>query len=210
MIILVNGGHASEFPAEIDAMHRLRAKVFSDRLGWDVRVQDGRERDEFDSLEPDYLIQRSVTGDVIGCVRMLPSLGPNMLRDVFPQLAPGGVPALPGAWEASRYCIDADAGAATARGLRHATFELFAGMVEFGLHRGLTEVLAVVDLRMEKILSRAGWPLDRFAPPQQVGVTQAVAGVLEVSRASLQAIRARGGISGPVLWMPFADQQEAA
>jgi len=33
----------------LDAMHRLRAKAFQDRLDWDVDVQQDSEVDEFDS-----------------------------------------------------------------------------------------------------------------------------------------------------------------
>jgi acyl homoserine lactone synthase len=210
VIILVNGGRAGDFPTELKAMHRLRARVFSGRLGWEVEVADEEERDVFDALQPDYLIQRAPSGAITGCVRMLPSTGPNMLRDVFPQLAgPTPIPASPMIREASRYCVDHAAAGGTSNGLRQMTYELFAGMVEYGLVYGLSDVLAVTDLRMERILARAGWSLRRFAPPRQVGVTEAVAGTLEVSRESLQAIRDRGGLTGPALWMPFSDAEAA-
>lgn len=210
MIILVSGSQVPTFASELDEMHRLRARVFSDRLGWDVRVVDGRERDHFDALHPDYLLQRSPDGTLTGCVRMLPTMGPNMLRDVFPSLAGGTIPAAPKVWEASRYCVDHQAAGASAAGLRQSTFELFAAMVEYGLYRGLDAVVAVTDLRMERILNRAGWTLDRFTPPQQMGVAEAVAGTLSVDYATLNRIRERGGLNGPALWMPFSDQRVAA
>ena len=48
MLKLIEGSYASFFPKEIDAMHRNRAETFSDRLGWEVVVKDGYERDVFD------------------------------------------------------------------------------------------------------------------------------------------------------------------
>lgn len=37
--------------------HGLRARVFADRLGWDVKVVDGLELDAFDILMPTYIWQ---------------------------------------------------------------------------------------------------------------------------------------------------------
>lgn len=41
----------------LEQHHRLRARVFSDRLGWAVCVLDGLESDAFDDLEPTYIIR---------------------------------------------------------------------------------------------------------------------------------------------------------
>jgi hypothetical protein len=45
MLKLIEGSYASFFPKETDAMFRNRAEMFSDRLGWEVTVKDGYERD---------------------------------------------------------------------------------------------------------------------------------------------------------------------
>ncbi|HEV7437641.1 MAG TPA: acyl-homoserine-lactone synthase, partial [Pseudorhizobium sp.] len=39
--------------------HRLRARIFADRLGWDVDVVDGQEKDAFDALQPTYILALS-------------------------------------------------------------------------------------------------------------------------------------------------------
>jgi N-acyl-L-homoserine lactone synthetase len=49
------------------------------------------------------------------------------------------------------------------RGLATVPYELFAGMIEFGLSRQLTDIVSVTDARMERILRRAGWPLRRMS-----------------------------------------------
>lgn len=90
----------------------------------------------------------------------------------------------------------------TAGGLAQATYELFAGMIEFGLAKDLTRIVTVTDTRMERILRLATWPLSRIGEPKCVGKTEAVAGFLEISHASLLRIRSRGRLSGPVLWQP--------
>ncbi len=129
-----------------------------------------------------------------------------MLRETFPILLDGApAPASPTIWESSRFALDLhpDAPKPT-RGLATATYELFAGMIEFGLSRHLAEIVTVTDARMERILRRAGWPLRRIGKPQALGSTLAVAGYLETSIESLARVRSAGGIQGPVLWAPVA------
>ena len=96
MLKLIEGSYASFFPKEIDAMFRNRAETFSDRLGWEVVVKDGRERDVFDDANPLYLVSVDPdTEEYWGSLRLLPTTGPNMLRDVFPQLLDGDISRAP-------------------------------------------------------------------------------------------------------------------
>lgn len=206
MIHLITRTHYGEFVEELAEMHRLRYRVFKGRLGWDVQVSGGMEIDGFDALHPDYLLQRGPQGQVRGCVRLLPSTGPTMLRDVFPVLLDGQpAPASPTIWESSRFSLDLEPDAPKAVGVASATFELFAGVIEFGLWRRTTEIVTVTDARLERILRRAEWPLRRIGQPKALGTTLAVAGYLEVSPDSLARVRAVGGLKGPVLWAPVVN-----
>lgn len=184
-------------------MHRLRRRVFSDRLDWKVSVSDGMEIDQYDALTPTYLLGVD-RRDVVACVRLLPTTGRNMLADTFPVLLDGdAAPKSTSIWESSRFCVDTQNVAATAEnGLREATFLLFAAMIEWGLQRELEAIATVTDLRMERILRRAGWGLDRLGEPRQIGATKAVAGLLPVTDDALGAIRAAGKISGPAIDTP--------
>ncbi len=204
MIQLITSDSYGEFVDELAQMHRLRYRVFKERLDWEVEAAGDMEVDEFDALHPAYLILRDYAGRVLGCVRLLPSTGPTMLRDAFPVLLDGkAVPSRPDIWESSRFALDIHRdGIKAAAGVAAPTYELFAGMVEFGLARGLSKILTVTDLRMERILRRATWPLDRLGSPRSIGVTMAVAGYLDVSQAALGRLREAGGLSGPVLWAP--------
>lgn len=178
-------------------MHRLRRRVFKDRLDWTVSVSDGLEADQYDDLSPIYLLGVD-RQDVVGCVRLLPTTGRNMLADTFPVLLDGrAAPTSTRIWESSRFCVDTKNVAATAvNGFRKATFLLFAAMIEWGQQHDLQAIATVTDLRMERILRRAGWGLDRLGEPRQIGATKAVAGLLPVTDDSLGAIRSAGKISG--------------
>ena len=52
MIIVIDALNRTRFAPLLDAVHKLRARVFDGRLGWDVHIRDGREVDRFDALDP--------------------------------------------------------------------------------------------------------------------------------------------------------------
>lgn len=204
MLHLISPDRYQDFQDELAEMHRLRLRVFKERLDWNVQADGDREVDEFDALGPVYLLQRDNNGQVRGCVRLLPTTGPTMLRDKFPALlGEQPAPELASVWESSRFALDVSANAPKAAGgIAKATYELFGGMIEFGLSRGLSEIVTVTDVRIERILRRAAWPLERLCDPVQLGNTVAVAGFLEVSCTSLSRVSSMGGLKAPILWAP--------
>jgi acyl homoserine lactone synthase len=201
MLQLINPECYGEFIDDLAEMHRLRYRVFKERLGWDVEVSGDMEIDEFDACRPAYLLQTDDEDRIQGCVRLLSTTGPTMLRDTFPALLDGqAAPASDAIWESSRFGVDlCTREAKTAGSIARATYELFAGMIEFGLMRRLTDIVTVTDARMERILCRARWPLKRLGAPRPIGKTIAVAGYLEVSRERLRSVRQAGGLSAPAI-----------
>jgi acyl homoserine lactone synthase len=205
MLLLITPDRYGSFSDELTQMHALRYRVFKERLGWDVETAAGVEADSFDALKPTYLLLHAM-GAVSGCVRLLPSLGPTMLRDVFPVLMEGAnAPSAPDIWESSRFALEQAHIDHGARAVARSTYELFAGMVEFGLSRKLSSIVTVTDVRVERILRRAQWPLKRIGAPRRIGNTKAVAGHLEISAAALIRLRTGGDLRGPVLWRPVID-----
>ncbi|WP_262047364.1 acyl-homoserine-lactone synthase [Bradyrhizobium sp. Bra78] len=206
MMQLITSNYYGQFTDDLGEMHRLRYRVFKNRLDWDVQISGDMEVDGFDALHPAYLLQRADDGRIQGCVRLLPSTGPTMLRDTFPVLLDGThAPVSQTIWESSRFALDIRPDAPKANhGLASATYELFAGMIEFGLARQLTDIVTVTDARMERILRRAGWPLRRIGTPRHLGNTLAVAGYLEISFQALVRVQTAGGLRGPALWAPVA------
>lgn len=121
----------------------------------------------------------------------------------FPALLDGRSAPSREIWESSRFALDAVPNLTkTAGGLARATYEMFAGMIEFGLSQSLTDMVTVTDVRMERVLRRAGWPLARIGEPVMLGATPAVAGYLKVSVESLIRVRSNGDLKRPALWAP--------
>ena len=201
MILAVLPEDRARFAAELYQMHQLRYRVFHERLGWEVTTAGDSEFDRFDTLKPIYLLRLAADGHVNGCARLLPSTGPTMLRDVFPVLlGDTQMPSDPLIWESSRFAADATGDAKEQmRMVGQITIELFAGLCELGLAMGWSQVVTVTDLRLEKLGARAGLRFERYAEPRQIGKTQAVAGFGRVDQETLDAVRAFGGLTGPVL-----------
>jgi acyl homoserine lactone synthase len=198
MIRVVTKDNAERHVGSLYQMHRIRKAVFKDRLGWDVTVSGEFEVDEYDALGPSYLLSIDRYGTLIGCVRLLPTTGPNMLRDIFPSFVTNAaVPRGERVWEASRFAVSRNTTAAEA-GLSQTTYDLLIGVLKFGLSNGISTIVCVVDLRMERILRRAGWQLERLGPAHRIGSTIAMAGQLDVSAQILRRLEARVGLAHAV------------
>ena len=179
MIRIVTKDNAERNVSNLYEMHRIRKAVFKDRLGWDVTVTGELEVDEYDALGPSYVLSMDRYGNLNGCVRLLPTTGPNMLRDIFPSfVTKGAVPRGERVWEASRFAANGNSTAAEA-GLSQTTYDLLIGVLKFGLSNGISAIACVVDVRMERVLRRAGWQIERLGPARRIGNTIAMAGQLE-------------------------------
>jgi acyl homoserine lactone synthase len=79
---LINPERYGEFIDDLAEMHRLRYRIFNERLGWDVQIGGDKEIDEFDARRHVSTEEgrRRPSG---GCVRLLPTTRPTMLCDTF-------------------------------------------------------------------------------------------------------------------------------
>jgi len=201
MIIIIDGSERDQHPELIDEMHKLRARVFKDRLGWDVTVVNGRERDRFDDLSPLYVIAVGLGGQVVGSLRALQTTGPTMLGEVFSELLPPGeVVRSPLMWESTRFNIDMDYAARRGDGaVSQITSELLCGLAEVGVAAGLTHIVSVYDILMERVLKRAGADPVRLAPPKRIGGVMTVAGTFELTQRLLDQLHGRAHLPVPTV-----------
>jgi len=163
---------------ELCEMHTLRARVFRGRLGWEVPVLSGMEIDGYDALEPRYMLMRD--GETLrGCWRLLPTEGPYMLKDSFPQLLDGQeAPSDPQIWELSRFAIETEG--AGSYGFSEMTMESIEAIIRHAHERGLSRYVTVTTTAIERMLRRAGVVTTRIGAPQAVGIETAVALYVEI------------------------------
>ncbi len=203
MIRLIQGARAVSFPNEIDAMFRCRAQTFYERLGWDVIVKSGYERDRFDDESPLYIVSVDPdSGKYWGSLRLLPTTGLNMLRDIFSCLLDHGeVIESATIWEASRICVIAREGQPerTRGGVNYALAELLVGIGEVATLAGLTQIVAVCDGPTFRVLKAAGCKPQIIGTPCRIGETMSYAGLFDTGEAFQRALRDGSGIEGSVL-----------
>ena len=91
MIRFVYADQLKLYPLLADSMFRDRAAQFKDRLDWEVTVdENGWEKDEYDRLNPLYIIWENAEGRHGGSVRIMPTVGRIMTNEHFLDLT-GGV-----------------------------------------------------------------------------------------------------------------------
>lgn len=170
-ITINRAGQGQLDAARLDGMFRLRHSVFSGRLGWAVRSENDREHDWFDLMGPYYLVASDplASARVVGCWRLLPTLGPNMLRDIFPQLLDGApAPAHEKTWEISRFAIDKDY-AGNGCGFSELPADMLRAMLRFAVARGFESIVGVTSIAIERMLVSLGFKVQRLGRPQRIG-----------------------------------------
>lgn len=150
MLRYIYGRDLAKYPILRDTMFRDRADQFKTRLGWDVSVNAaGYERDEYDDMNPLYVIWEMQDGHHGGSMRFLPTVGSTMVNDHFSHLCDGVHIESPLIWECTRFCLAPGAD-------RRASAALVLGAGEVMARFHLQHFVGVFDPRMERIYRMMG------------------------------------------------------
>lgn len=168
-------------------MHRLRARVFKGRMGWEVPILAGMEIDGYDALDPHYMVIRGPEERVGGCWRLLPTEGPYMLKDTFPELLHGQcAPEDKHIWELSRFAIETQG--PQGFGFAGLALEAMKHVVAFGDQHSIQAYVTVTTTAIERLLRRAGIVITRYGPPIRIGVENAVALYIDIGEETHNAL----------------------
>ena len=193
MIIVIEKNNAHKYSNLVDKMHRLRARIFHDRLGWDVRVVDGKERDKYDDEEPVYIIYTDDEArEVKGSMRLLPTTGPTLLADCFADTLPdAALLSAPTIWEATRFCIDdrlLDRGSPD--GLFFASSVMIAALGDVAVSAGIKSIVANFDASALRLYRRVGCEIDILGFTLRYGLPVYL-GLFPVSESLLRNLKRR-------------------
>lgn len=95
----------------LDDINALRRRVYVRDLERKRASLTEYGKDAFDRPGTYYAAWLNKEGRLVGSWRMMPTFGPHMLRDVFPQLlGKRPTPASPDLWEMSQFVLDRDEG----------------------------------------------------------------------------------------------------
>jgi acyl homoserine lactone synthase len=193
MIVVVEPYNAHEYSDLMDEMFRLRARVFRDRLGWDVEVADGKERDRYDNEGPVYLIYVDDESlKVKGSLRLLPTTGPTVLADIFSDTLPDAAHlSAPTIWECTRFCLEDDI---LSRGHREevliASAALIAALGDVAIKAGIEAIVGNFDSTMLRLYRRIGCEVEVLGSTRRYG-RPVYLGLFPVSESILGKVRGK-------------------
>jgi N-acyl-L-homoserine lactone synthetase len=166
MIVVVEKYNAHKYSHLIEKMYRLRAHVFHDRLGWDVQVVDGKERDKYDDGEPVYVIHTDDKArEVKGSLRLLPTTGPTLLAECF---------ADPGLLD----------------GLFFASAEMIAGLGDVAVSAGIESIVGNFDASVFRLYRRIGLQVEILGRTSRYG-RPVYLGLFPISELLLRRVKQR-------------------
>lgn len=163
-------GNVSQLPPGLEsALASYRHRIFIETLHWQLPCDQGLERDQFDRTDTLYAIARDADGTVCGCARLLPTTGPYLLDEVFPDLMNGlPAPHSVDVWELSRFSTTPAGQPATLsrEEAKNRLRALLAAAVKVVTARGAMRLILVTALGSERILRNLGVNAHRVGPPR--------------------------------------------
>lgn len=157
-------------------MYFDRKMQFVDRLGWSLPSgQQTREIDQIDNRDPTYVIWQNTDGSHGASLRIMPTSGRTLQKDIFPEEFGIDIPSNNASWEVTRFCMSPK----SRRSARHILPNVLLATCEFGLEFGITNYTGVFFKTMIAVYRRLGWPpretlvgknqTDRYGPVGSVG-----------------------------------------
>ncbi len=175
-------------PADVQAMLRLRKRLFVDQCGWMLSTVGDVERDQFDAWYTEHCLL-FCGPDLVGGFRAIRTDFPYLTQSIFPQLAVRRFPNRRNVWEISRFGVLPVATEARSTRLNYALMFRFAEL------RGAEALVAMADLGYERFLQRMDIRTRRFGPPQVIGIDSrgrplaALAGEIPISETENPGLR---------------------
>lgn len=198
-IHIVDRSNRGAYRDELEQHYRLRHEIYVGERGWhDLARPDGREVDAFDTEDAVYLLGILPGKGVVAGSRLVSSLKPHLMSEVFPQLAPEGVPRANDIFEWTRIfvvpALRQPGSLCLAAGI------VYCGIIEFCLQRGISQLSIVCETYWIDRLAKLGWnPRSLGRPIEHRG--EAIIGLMvDTGEAALETTRQAYAIGHSVLW----------
>ncbi|MCZ8179471.1 MAG: GNAT family N-acetyltransferase [Rhizobium sp.] len=202
MLATILGADTRDYDELMEQVWRFRHEQFVERLGWEAcRRADSREIDQFDGDEAIHL-PLILDGEVVGYSRLLPTLKPHLLSDVYPHLMDGAEwPRGQRIFEWTR-CI-AEISDKTISGVPISNI-LMTGVMEYCLVAGIDMLVVETHPKLVNLLLTTGWDVMPLAAPSVLDGSLIVPITAKPSMAGLLKHHELYGISGSVLDLELA------
>lgn len=176
--------------AALSAMFEARKRVFVDMLGWQVPViNDAFEIDQFDGPHAAYIVIGGPDGSHRASARLLPTLRPHILANLFPALCSEIIPSRGDIWEITRFCIEPKL---DRRERRTARNELVSAIARHSVSSGIASYTAVAVPGWFRQIAQFGWRCRALGPVKRIGEEDLIAMRIDINTDTIERLTESG------------------
>jgi acyl-homoserine lactone synthase len=196
MVFIVNAENRWKFAENLVRMHQQRKTVFVDELQWNIPLNEGLEVDQYDRDHTLYLLALNDSGtEVLASARLLPTIHPHLMSDVFPHLCSHPRPQGDDVWEASRFCASPEL---TARKRLQLLWQMLCAITETSLLYGVRQIIFTANAALLPLTLQCGWRANTLGPTEPDGTDRVTAVTAYMDTQGLAALRQRFGVPAPI------------
>jgi acyl-homoserine lactone synthase len=198
MIHVVDSGNYQSYADQLHAHYKLRHEIYVKERRWtELARADGLERDQFDIDRATYIL--AIDDDcVVGGSRLISSLEPHLLSEVFPHLASvRGLPRAPDILEWTRMFVVKER--REGRNMGQTAGKVICGVLEHCLANGVSGLTAIIEMWWLPRFHDMGWTVKPLGLPELISGEWSVAVLFPIDGQVLATTRAAHHIGGPVL-----------
>jgi acyl homoserine lactone synthase len=174
MIHSFNISNAAEYGDLLVSQHKLRYKVFRQKLGWSIPDYEGMEFDQYDNLRTKYLVYVNASRHVLASLRIYPTSSPYMLEQLWPQLISKEI--LP----KNKSIIDTSIVGNEKQAIID---QMIKGLLILSLEQGFTAIVGIMHPRLwRSVFVERGWDVELLGQPTEIQPNEiVVAGRINVN-----------------------------
>ena len=182
----------------LERYFRIRYDIYVKRRQWRAVARPiNIEMDAFDTEYAVYLLALDSVGKIVGGSRLVSTLQPHLLGNVFPELAPGGPPRAPDIFEWTRFFISP---ALRSRGRSSPVAGVvLCGLLEVALRLGIRQISVVCESFWPKRLRALGWSISELGDVLRHEDGDIIALLIDVTPEAIASTRRAYDIREPIL-----------
>lgn len=196
MIHVVDADNRHLYAAELEQHFRIRHQIYVGERKWLALARpDGLEIDQFDTDEAVYLLAIEHAG-VVGGTRLVPTLAPHLMADVFPFLADiRGLQRGSDIVEWTRIFVVPERRGRDSKVLH----SVLAGMFEYCLANDISAITVVMETWWLPRFLELGWEVRPLGLPAVIDGMNCVGTMISVTEAAYRHTLAFRGLEAPVI-----------
>lgn len=199
MAHLVTKNNIHLYAKQLNQMYQQRHQVFVENLRWNLPLaKNGLEVDQYDTEDAIYILSLDHNMDVVGSMRLLPTIQDHLMSDLFSHLLNVPEPIGESVWESSRTCLKPSVEIRAEK--NNVINDVFIGMAEAAVMFGIEKITFVANMQIYSTLIAFGGKVEPLGFPQiDIDGEEIVASSVNISRDILKNVWQNYGITEPTL-----------